>query len=284
MRSGRKFKLCCGLRAQQPARTDTRNTARGNVAAVPMSALSGKGADPRDLGLWAEAVRVREAAERFRQNQFGPPAALFDEKGATERVVAERLRQRGALLFEAGKLGAAVAALRQSAELDPGHFEAHYALGRAFLHEDRLAEAIDSLELATILKDDFAAAHHDLAVALHGLDVIVRQSQPVAAPSRWRRLRRAIVCSVNCLRRAAKSWKPLHASVVPHLPRARQRRAGSTRPSSASRRQPPGSKGMSTTGHHGRLRKRRTLQDARRGLGREGRFKEAREACDRALD
>jgi tetratricopeptide (TPR) repeat protein len=173
--SGRKFKLCCGAMAPPEPRADLRKTM---PAASPVTSRDGGEGRRLDIGPLSEAGRVREAAERFRQIQFGPPAALFADKsgsgaarGSTPRrqiVMAERHRRLGTQLFQAGKFAAAIAALRQATELDPGDAGSHHALGRAFLRSGRLAEAADSLRLAITLKDDFAAAHRDLAAALDG--------------------------------------------------------------------------------------------------------------------
>jgi Flp pilus assembly protein TadD len=62
-----------------------------------------------------------------------------------------------------------LASMRQATELDPGDAGSHHALGRAFLHGGRFEEATASLRLAITLKDDLAAAHCDLAVALDEL-------------------------------------------------------------------------------------------------------------------
>ncbi len=68
-------------------------------------------------------------------------------------------------LAEVGRLPAALSALRRAARLDPGDAASHHALGRLLLRLDRLPEATASLRLATTLRDD-AAAFRDLGLAL----------------------------------------------------------------------------------------------------------------------
>jgi tetratricopeptide (TPR) repeat protein len=163
--SGRKFKLCCGaagLQGQGPG------DLHGNGAGGSLN-----------IGPLTEASRVREAAERFRQIQFGVPAALFAEKGVSgagrgttpqQRILAvERLRRRGMVLLQSGKYAAAIVALRQAAELDPADADTHRGLGQALLHIGRFEEATVSLRVAITLQDDLAAAHCDMAAALDGL-------------------------------------------------------------------------------------------------------------------
>jgi tetratricopeptide (TPR) repeat protein len=81
-------------------------------------------------------------------------------------------------LLAASKFKAAISALRQATELDARSAEAHHALGQALLHTGRFTEAVDSLRLATILNDRLAAAHCDLAAALDGLG---RNREAIAA-------------------------------------------------------------------------------------------------------
>jgi tetratricopeptide (TPR) repeat protein len=275
--SGRKFKLCCGVASSFP------------------SYGSGKG-NRLNVGPSPEAGRVREVAERFQQIQFGPPAALFGEscassteRGAVPRartIAAERHRQLGTRLFEAGKFAAAIAALRQATELDPGDAGSHHALGRAFLHSGRFEEATASLRLAITLKDDLAAAHCDLAVAL---DTLGRDREAAAA------CRRAVALApqlaeghrllgelleaagdmegaAECCRRAAASAPDTTAGRL-DLVRA-WLVEGNFREGEGELRQAialdPGSDEL-----------HKTLGEV---LAKEGHFAEAIAACDRALD
>jgi tetratricopeptide (TPR) repeat protein len=155
--SGREFKECCG--AARPA-----------VASVspPRNARP----DRANFGPLSEAGRLREAAEEFRQWRHGVPAALPNAGDAAATPVprqtgaAERFRRQGVDLLRAGKLPAAITALRQAARLDPADAGAHRALGLALLRSGRLAEATASLELAIVLEEEVAIAHYHLAVAL----------------------------------------------------------------------------------------------------------------------
>jgi tetratricopeptide (TPR) repeat protein len=80
-------------------------------------------------------------------------------------IDAERHRQLGMRLLDTGKFAAAVAALRQATDLDPRDAASHHALGRALLRAGDFSGAVESLRLAITLNDDCAPAHHDLAVA-----------------------------------------------------------------------------------------------------------------------
>jgi tetratricopeptide (TPR) repeat protein len=169
--SGKKFKHCCAAAA--PRATN----------AVPGKRPTDGIVEPQETGkrlkdgALTEAAKVREAAERFRQARSGLPGALFTERDGSDpgrgsvpvqrpMIDAERHRLLGLRLFEAGKFAAAVAALRRSTDLDSGDPRSHHTLGRALVRAGRLGEAIDSLRLAVTLKEDFPAAYRDLAVAL----------------------------------------------------------------------------------------------------------------------
>jgi tetratricopeptide (TPR) repeat protein len=136
---------------------------RAGAVAPPIAA-----ADPL-----AQARRDREAVERFWRMQSGVPAALFRSGPAAagaaphrQQVAAERSRARGGELLHAGRLPAAIAALRRATELAPQDAAAHHLLGQAFLQGLRLGEAAASLQLAVTLDANFADAYQDLAAAL----------------------------------------------------------------------------------------------------------------------
>ena len=139
--SGRKFKRCCGLAASATA-----SGGRGQPSPV--------------------AVAGAVLPDPLRREKDAPAAGDGLPRSPARIIEAERQRQLGMRLLEAGKLAAAIAALRRATDLDPGNAEAHHLLGRALLWGGRLSEAADSLRLAIVLRDDFAAAHLDLAVAL----------------------------------------------------------------------------------------------------------------------
>jgi tetratricopeptide (TPR) repeat protein len=155
--SGRKFKQCCGA---------------GRTAAAPVAPPRNGRPDRLDLGLLSEAGKLREAAEGLRQSMHGAPAPFRRaENGARvaaprQTGAAERFRRQGVGLFEAGKLAAAITALRQATRLDPGDAGSHRALGLALLRSNRLVEAAASFELAIVLEEEVAVAHYHLAVAL----------------------------------------------------------------------------------------------------------------------
>jgi Flp pilus assembly protein TadD len=72
----------------------------------------------------------------------------------------------GALLVKQGKLDDAIAVLKRATELDAKSFEAHWALGRAFILASRFAEAVESLTTAVALTPDRSDAHYQLGLAL----------------------------------------------------------------------------------------------------------------------
>jgi tetratricopeptide (TPR) repeat protein len=169
--SGRKFKHCCSV---TPSRTVNRGFEERPVDNTVQAAET---RNRLNIGPLTEAAKIREAADQFRQVRSGLPAAVLtkddgagfagESPPARRRMIdAERHRKLGMQLIETGKIAAAIAALRRATDLDPGDPGSHHALGRAFLQGGYLSEAVDSLRLAITLTDDFAAAHHDLAVAL----------------------------------------------------------------------------------------------------------------------
>jgi Tfp pilus assembly protein PilF len=117
-----------------------------------------------------EVSNLRRAAEEFRRMAPDLPAAVGGENPAPRQraAAAERHRQRGARLLEAGRPAAALAAFLQAARPDPRNAAAHHALGRILLESGWVEEAADNLRLATALRSD-AGAHFDLARALRRL-------------------------------------------------------------------------------------------------------------------
>lgn len=169
--SGRKFKLCCGANR-------SRRDAAGQPA--PLAALPSSGLAPRPaggeaaLGPLTELGELHTAAEEFWRGQVGLAAPqgiaeiAAESGGITARrriAAAERHRGRGVRLAEAGRRAAAIAAFRQAVRLNPQDAAAHRLLGGVLLQSGRLDEAVESLRLATALKDD-AGGHYNLAVAL----------------------------------------------------------------------------------------------------------------------
>jgi tetratricopeptide (TPR) repeat protein len=159
--SGRKFKQCCG--AARPAAASV---------SPPRSARPYR----LKFGPLSEAGERREAAEALRHSMHGVPTALRNAGNAAgarpatparrQTEAAEPFRQLGVGLLRAGKLPAAITALRQATRLGPADARSHRAFGLALLRSGRLAEAIASLELAIVLEEEVAVAHYHLAVAL----------------------------------------------------------------------------------------------------------------------
>jgi tetratricopeptide (TPR) repeat protein len=152
--SGRKFKQCCG--AAHPAAGSANPTRNARP-------------DRLNLGPLSEAGKLREAAEALRHSMHGVPGNAGGAGRATparRQTEAERFRRQGVGLVRAGKLPAAVTALRQATRLDPADAGAHRALGLALLRSGRLAEATAILEPAIVLEEEVAVAHYQLAVAL----------------------------------------------------------------------------------------------------------------------
>jgi tetratricopeptide (TPR) repeat protein len=167
--SGRKFKHCCGMPAPQPTDFATR-LADGTAAAK-------RAGNSLGIGPLTETAKLSEAADRFQQARSGLPAALLTGTDVADgenelplarrrRIDAERHRQVGLRLSETGKFAAAITALRRATDLEPRDAGLHHALGRALVRAGDFSSAVDSLRLAITLKDDCAAACLDLAVAL----------------------------------------------------------------------------------------------------------------------
>ena len=159
--SGRDFKQCCGA---------------AHLAAAPVSPPRGAQPDRLNFGPLSEARKLREAAEALSHSMHGirttrPNAGNAADAGRARPVLrqteaAQRHRRQGVGLVRAGKLPAAITALRQATRLDPADAGSHRALGLAWLRSGRLAEATASFELAIVLEEGVAIAHYRLAVAL----------------------------------------------------------------------------------------------------------------------
>jgi tetratricopeptide (TPR) repeat protein len=278
--SGRKFKVCCGA---APAQQDA-----GHFGDDP-------GSRP-NIGRLTEASKVREVAERFQQLRFGPPAALFAEptssgtvpgtRPAHQIIAAERQRQRGEWLLKSRKYAAAIAALRQAAELDPGDAVCHQALGRALLQSGRFEEAIASLQLATTLNHTLGAAHCDLAAAL---DASGRAGEAVAAG------RRAVALAPGLAEAHRQLGELLEAAGDTSEAAECFRRAAACAADTTAGRL-DAARALLLEGDlreaEGRLREAAAV-DPRNDelhkvlaevLAKQGRFAEAIEACDRALN
>lgn len=78
---------------------------------------------------------------------------------------AEAETQRGTALIFDDRLAEAGACFERALEVDPRHFRALTNLGNVALEEGRVDDAIDAYQRALKLNDDFANAHHNLAVA-----------------------------------------------------------------------------------------------------------------------
>ncbi len=159
--SGRQFKQCCGA---------------AHPTAASASPPRGAPPDRLNFGPLSEAGKLREAAEALQHTMHGirttrPNAGNPADAGRAaparrQTEAAQRFRRQGVGLVRAGKLPAAITALRQATRLDPADAGAHRALGLALLRSGRLAEATASFELAIVLEEEVAIAHYRLAVAL----------------------------------------------------------------------------------------------------------------------
>jgi tetratricopeptide (TPR) repeat protein len=78
---------------------------------------------------------------------------------------AEVLTQRGTAFIFDNDLASAKEAFREALDLDPRHYRALTNLGNIALEEGDVDEAITIYEAALKLNDEFANAHHNLAVA-----------------------------------------------------------------------------------------------------------------------
>ena len=147
---------------------------RGAPRACIVACLGAPGPLGLNLGPLSEAGKLREAAEASATRCTGsghrPNAGNAADAGHAPPVrrqiaAAQRFRRQGVGLLRAGKLPAAITALRQATRLDPADAGSHRALGLALLRSGRLAEATAILELAIALEEGVAIAHYRLAVA-----------------------------------------------------------------------------------------------------------------------
>lgn len=174
--SGRKYKRCCAVAGSRP------DTEKPQTATwfPPLAAL-GRGEPSPSIGIAAslgpltEVARLGRSAEEYLRRQSGLPAATIPPGNAASapvgltpdrRAAARRSCERGLALGAAGRLPAALLALRRAVGLDPQDGAAHHALGQVLLRLDRLAEATASLHLATSLRDRDPAPHQDLGLVL----------------------------------------------------------------------------------------------------------------------
>ena len=105
--------------------------------------------------------RSGEALDRRR-----PDEALSElEHVRTDLLMAEAETQRGTALIYDDRLDDAAAAFERAIERDPMHYRALTNLGNIALEEGRIDDAIGAYEQALKLNDNFANAHHNLAVA-----------------------------------------------------------------------------------------------------------------------
>lgn len=118
------------------------------------------------FGPLTEVSGLRQAAEKFQRISPGLPSAATDHPVPVHRErAAERHRQRGCRMAQAGRPGLAITAFGEAVRLDPRNGEAHHALGCALLEVGRIEEAVENLRVATVLLDN-ATAYHSMAVAL----------------------------------------------------------------------------------------------------------------------
>ena len=170
--SGRKFKRCCGIIALATQATLSKKSQSGSGPGAPFQE-SMRGDKPK---------LAPSARTAFGESVGGLasdlPPALFAENGAPARrkvttpqrlIDAERLWQQGLRLIETNRFAAAIAALNRATDLDPRNAAAHHALGLAFLRSGRFEEAVASLGLAIIFNDNFPDAYRELASALDEL-------------------------------------------------------------------------------------------------------------------
>jgi tetratricopeptide (TPR) repeat protein len=165
------------------------------AATVPgaMTAAASAGSEP-GLGPLTEVGGLRRTAEEFRRISPDLPTGPANAGAVAPRraIAAERQCERGVALAAAGRLGAAIAAFTRAARLDPRNAAVHHRLGRALLDSGRAAEAVESLRLATALRDD-AAACCDLALSLR------RQRLDAEAIAAYRRAVALAPCLVEAL-------------------------------------------------------------------------------------
>ena len=168
--SGRKFKRCCGVVNDRSGSDTDARPATSIVAGVAPPAM----AVPNRASFGPLSDILGEAASLRRAQSASPAATKRGVGGAEHRLArslqrsidAERHWQLGMRLLATGRPAAAISAFRRVIDLNPRDAEAHHLLGRALLQNGRLDEAVDNLRLAIVLRDDMAAAHRDLALAL----------------------------------------------------------------------------------------------------------------------
>ena len=117
----------------------------------------------------AGANRVPRGLERVKTDLDSPGSvrvndAIVSAGQRDQRALATFHLDAGRRFFQAGRDGDAISELRRAVYLSPYQSEAHLLLGRLYLRQGRLPEAIDALKIS-IWSEDSVAAHVALAEA-----------------------------------------------------------------------------------------------------------------------
>ena len=103
-------------------------------------------------GGW-KAADYRQAGKKyFRQGRYAEARAALEEALAREPGVASTYVNLGLVLHSGiGDFAEAAAVLERAVQIDPKRGDAHYLLGKVYLGQDRVGEALDALKIATRL-------------------------------------------------------------------------------------------------------------------------------------
>jgi predicted TPR repeat methyltransferase len=96
---------------------------------------------------------------------------------AQDSVDAERLRNEGYALLEAGRFPEAQALLEKARALEPGNALVHYRLALLFADTGRSEQALKSLDTSLALQSDNARAHNNRGTALQMLGRMAEAEQ-----------------------------------------------------------------------------------------------------------
>ncbi|WP_226593943.1 O-linked N-acetylglucosamine transferase, SPINDLY family protein, partial [Microseira wollei] len=108
-------------------------------------------------GEWDEAESLYKQVLQIQPECVGEPGKLY---------YVQAHNNLGNILWQQGKLEAALKSYHSALKIQPNYAPSHYNLGNIFLQQGKLDAAVDYYEQALKLKPDYAEAHNNLGNAL----------------------------------------------------------------------------------------------------------------------
>jgi tetratricopeptide (TPR) repeat protein len=173
--SDRRYKLCCGRLADEPARQTASDATPGLRAdelerltalleAARYAELETAARELLDVQLQSAVLWQLLGVARARQGKDPLHALAMAVRCAPEDATPHL--NLGNALARLGRLDEAFASYRRALEVDPAFAEAHNNLGQLLLERGRADDALISCRQALRIRPDFAPAHQNLGKAL----------------------------------------------------------------------------------------------------------------------